>query len=319
MRGRGQRRGAAVALALLVAAPASVPAAAPDVPPQSLLGMNAGLEPASLDLAVGDRATFTVRLWFDPPPGGMTSMLLDLDNGAWRFVFTSAGTDTTRLRLPYSFEGPGPAPDEVVTVNSAWSLRDNVVVPLLSPAGEQIPPGHYTVRAEYTNIAPADAPQAAPDADLEYWSGTLSSPPVDVTVYPRNRRPVPVVVPSGISFDEAAHGGEQVGWGWSTATRTISVTPRPGYAVAVHWEMVMRDRGGEVVYEGSGDNTTGKWPASAQLLWPDISTRLKSDEPFTYEVKLEVFESSVLPGHLWNPRAGDYRVLWHHTFGGKYR
>lgn len=295
----------AVALFLLAAM-------SPDIPSEVVAGMHANLTPATSEWTMGDRTRFTVRLWYDPPPGGTPSMNLDLDNGTWRFVFTSAGTDTSRTRAPYTFAGPPVVSDNVVAIHSAWSRTDDVIVPLLAPDGDQIPPGRYSVRAVYTNLTPADAPQAHPDTPLPLWSGTLSSPSVDVTVLPARPAPVAVTVPAGVTFDAGDNG---TGWRWSGATRPVGVTPRPGYVVAVHWTMVVRGGGGDVVHESSGDHPAGDWPDTRVRLRPDVP-KPGAGERLTYRVTLEVFETSVLPGHMWNPRAGDYHVLWHDTLEG---
>jgi hypothetical protein len=286
-----------------------------EAPQRRHLGMTVTATTARGDVPMGARIEVETVLRFDPLPSESSALRFDSDDGAWQFVFVPADSSRPYYREPFDVGMPVAAAGEERIV-TGWTRRAGYAVHLLSPAGEQIPPGRYQLFAVYSNSRPGEATASTPSGgDDPWWAGVIGADPIAITVREARPRAVAVQIPT---VKIIAHD-ERVSWQWDgTGARTITVDVRPGYALGV------QTTGRTLV---SGEETDHGWRGTGGIefslserhfLPPELSRRILDGQPLELIIAIEIFESSVQPRHLWQPQRGDYSVLWKGEVRGTY-
>jgi hypothetical protein len=68
---------------------------------------------------------------------------------------------------------------------------------------------------------------------------------------------------------------------------------------------------GKVESKGGGGMAGGTWLAGGESsLPPDLAKRVLAGAALRIRKDVTIFETSVPSEHMWNPRGGDYKVLW---------
>lgn len=279
------------------------------LPPQCHRGITASVTVSEHELPMGARVELQVGLRFVPSASDTTALRLHHDWDRWRFVFTGVDNAAQYIRDPYDVGMPFLAePDNWVSLGAEREIAFPLapVIYLVSPLGEQIPPGEYDLRAIYSNDAPGD--DARPQTeDPGWWSGEVASKPVRVTIVPAEAREVVVQVPSTLVVERR---GEQISCGWDVEDRSVAIWNRPGYAMGKRYQVTAYLDHEKTNYQARRTLGIGRRGAHRLMLPPDLSARAFTGEALEIVVTLELFESSVQPQHLWNPEYGDCKVLW---------
>lgn len=194
---------------------------------------------------------------------------------------------------------------------------DELTVYLLAENGDQIPPGKYSLRVVYTNDG--ESMEAYLDAAHQYhqraydgawiiWAGSVESQPIALTIIDVPEKATTIAIPKTLAITTTEIKG-QIGWRPATDDSTVSVMARPGFALGNRWEL-------HTVVDG---DTISRFPRGLGLppdyggwsfLPPEVSSRIESAKRAELVVHMEVFESSIQPGHGWMPERGVFQVLW---------
>lgn len=308
----------ALCLVLLLAGGAAGAAAQRSVaPPPRLNGLETSLEVEKRSFLMGSRIDLVVSLRFDPAQSEASTLHLDMRAGSWRFEFHSVDTTFTYYRdaVDTGTLAAERGRDQV-RLSIGWNVRFSRSVHLLSPDGEQIPPGRYDLYAVYLNTTPGESRASLPGEEA-WWNGEIAAGPARVAVRPAKPEQVLVDVPRSIVVER---DGDRMLWRWNTENpRAVAVTRRPGYALGVRTHGLVRVSGEDTDTGWRGTQTADFSPTAHQYLPDTVAGRALSGEPLQVTVDIEIFESSVPPQHLWRPERGDYRVLWRGEAGGAYR
>lgn len=302
---------------------------ATDSAPTQLDGLSATLEASPTKIPMGDAIQFRVTLAFDTTSAVRNTRLLNQFSGHCRFLFVSEKTGKSYERLPYDsgmLATPQPGNLALLKHGSRLSLED-LTVHLLSAKGEQVPPGEYSVTAMYQNDGGGETEvyldslgqyhERVYDGPWALWTGTIQSKPCIVTILPASEETVEIAVPKTLVVDDARIPG-QIGWRYEASSR-VRVNKRPGFAIGYRWHLETRVDGTTVSEYPRGEG--GLDSSAMSFLPPDVSERVKTGKDAELILHMEVFETSVQPGHVWMPESGDFRILWsgqaRYKFGGK--
>jgi len=297
----------------------------------ALDGLRCSMSVFPESVPVGAAVRFTLRLRFDPAGADPKVNVVNTSPENWRVEFTDTATGAVFHRFPYD-PGMPPAPtrpENIVTLRGGVLPTHDVTVFLLSPRGEQIPAATYRVVATYENTAghqvefvkqPDGSPERRPyRGPWRFWKGKITSGPLTFKVSPAVPEKLVLKTHSAL---EIRHGKQQtpdgkpvetIGYAWSWENPTeIRITRRPGYRLGRSYVYHVYLNDEEVRGAGGSGLAGGAWEEgrSESFLPPDIVNRVLAGERLRVAADVDLFETSVPPGHLWEPRAGDYQVFW---------
>ncbi len=282
---------------------------------------------------MGDAVIFALRLHFDPVGADAKVNLLNTSRENWNavFVFTDAATGQTFRRSPYQTGmPPSPTrPDDIVALRGGALPSHELKVYLLSPQGEQIPPGTYRVTAAYENAAKEQVDFVKqPDGEMvqrpyqgpwRFWKGKLTSGPFLLKVTPLEPKEVVLKIHSSLEIvrerQTTADGQpiNAIGYTWSKKDpKEVSVQQRPGYFLGRRYEFRVFVSGRLVPNVGGGGVSGAIWEEGGSRHFPpqEVVNRVHAGESLKVYADVQAFETSMPPGHLWAPEAGDFKVLW---------
>jgi hypothetical protein len=300
--------------------------ASTDSPPVTKLeGLTAALQADPVTVPMGDAVHFVVTLALDTTTAASDSLILNQFSSRCEFVFVNKQTEKSFVRSPYDSGMPHALePGNLVHLKHGDRIRlEDWTVHLLSEKGEQIPPGEYSVTAAYENDGGVKM-EAYLDSTRHFrqrvyegagtvWTGKIQSKPCIVTILPASEEKVEVAVPKTLVVDDSRIPG-QIGWTYRETSK-IRVEKRPGFALGNRWHLETRVDGATISEYPRGE---GLDPSGMSFLPPDISARVKAGKNAELILHMEVFETSVQPGHMWMPEQGDFKVLWHGQTGYKF-
>ncbi len=302
-----------VILAVLIASVST------EASPTQYDGLTVALHCDSTAVTMGARVVFHVSLAFDSSKASPSTRILNRYSARYEFLFVNDETAASFQRLPYDAGMPiARSPGDLVRMKHGERLSlDDVAVHLLAENGDQIPPGKYSVRVVYTNSG-GDGTEAYFDSTQHYrqrhydgpwtsWTGRIQSEPVSIAIRPASESITEVTVPTGLEVDTTVIAG-RIGWRPDGTDSTISVKERPGFALGNRWQLNAVADG---VIISDFPRGLGTPPESGWLfLAPDVSARLRFAKHAELILSMDIFETSVQPGHMWMPERGDFRVLW---------
>jgi len=301
-----------VALLIAVSAPP---------PPTQHDGLTVVVRADSTTLAMGDRVILHVSLAFDSTRAGASTRILNVQAGRCELAFLNDETGQSYQRRPYDTGMPRVGyPGSLVRLRHGHDLPlDDLIVHLLADNGDQIPPGKYAVRVVYSNDG--DYMETYLDSTHQYhhrlraydgsgniWAGRVESQPIALTIVDVSEKATTIAIPKTLKISTTEIEG-QIGWRPATDDSTISVMARSGFALGNRWEL-------HTVVDG---DTISRFPRGLGLppddggwsfLPPDVSARIQSAKRAQLILYMEVFESSIQPGHMWMPERGVFQVLW---------
>jgi len=280
---------------------------------EAVNGLRCRLEAEKAEAPQGAEAIFRLHLQFDPKGVDPQTNVL---NRCWdakrvKVGFTDAGTGKTFERLDNDGAVGLPIcswPEDFPELRGKPLEPVQLLIRLLSPKGEQLPPGTYAVAATYAN-------DGSPEADSykgpwKFWTGKLAAPPITVKITPAEAKETELVIPSALDLTCGENG---VGFSWSTkAPRVLRLQVRPGYIVGTRYRRraFYGDPKGEEAGGGMCSGVPRGGGGGKSFLDPARLKRVVAGDPLTLRADVEVFETSIPAGHMWQPEGGDFKVLW---------
>jgi hypothetical protein len=289
-------------------------------------GLACGLAALRDTIEQGSDLTVHLGLRFDPESAPDSLGVLNEISGDIGFTLTNTRTGESMERRRRRFPGPGPIiaqPDDFVRLRNRPVVVHEAGAAILTPKGEQLPEGTYSVTAWYENdggleFTQGDLPFSVPfGGPSALWKGKVTSEPVRVHI--RHAEPMPQEVRVNSTYVMEERNG-RIGWGLS-ADKPIRVTiaRRPGYFVGRKYEesFAIGDDAFRAGTRGWGGSIWDQGGCCLFSLSPEEEARIRSGERLVVRRDVTVFETSSPPGHLWMPERGDYRVLWQGTIEGE--
>lgn len=281
-------------------------------------GLACGLATGVDTVRQGDHVPLHPGLRFESGSADRTTGILDKTPEQFRFTFTNRETGEVFHRDPFHSQGlpyiPGPE-DFVFVRDHPLGLR-LVPVPLLTPEGEQLPAGVYSVVAEYQNngagkpVIGSEPCHTEPyNGPLTSWKGKIESEPVVLAVHRADPMQQEIRLKSSFTLKQSEH---RVCWGMTAEDPlVVTVVRRPGYYIAKEDStlLAVADGNFRLVRLGLGSSTWGSdgWSCGLQ---EDETRRILAGALVAIRAQVTLFETSNPPGHMWNPHEGDYHVLW---------
>jgi len=281
-------------------------------------GLACGLGAPADTVRQGDHVLLHLGLRFDPESAERMVGILDETSEQFRFTFTNRETGEIYRRDPFHSQGlPYIAgPDDFVFLRDHPLGLRALSVPLLTPEGEQLPAGEYSIVARYENdgsgqpvVGSGPCDREPYDGPLTSWTGEIQSESIMLAV--RRADPVQQEVRLNSSFALREHE-HRICWGMTSENPLrVNVVRRPGSYMAKEdstW-VAVGDGDFRLVSRGLGGSTwnSGGWFCGLQ---PDESRQALAGAPVAIRTQVTLFETTNPPGHFWNPHEGDYRVLW---------
>ncbi len=286
-------------------------------------GLACGLAAEHDSVMQGDRLQLQLGLRFDPDTAPPSLGMLNDYSREVGFTFTNKRTGESIARAPTVFVGiglPMAGHNDFVPLHERPVIVRSIPVSLLTPEGEQLPEGTYSVVAWYQNEG---TPQILePDCwfPTEYkgpwtfWKGKLSSAPILMCVQRADSIVQNFRVNSGYVVQKS---DGRTCWGLSPQNPLhVRVATRPGYYIGRKTTGSFAI-GNEHRRPAGGQESSAVWePGGGCMcrLTPEEEARLAAGERLTMHGESTIFETSNPPGHMWRPEAGDYRVLWRGSF-----
>ena len=205
-----------------------------------------------------------------------------------------------------------PRPEDFARLRGRPVGPERLRVRLLSTQGQQLPAGRYRVVATYANDGRNNREAYKGPGSL--WSGTVTTPPIPLTVVAAGPEPIEIRFHTALEFQRKAGS---IGYAWSEKNpQVLRLTRRPGYVVGTQWQTRIFLDGKEAA-GGGGGLSGGTWLAGGEsFLEPALVKRVAAGASLRVRKDVTIFETSVPPGHHWAPEAGDYRPLWKGSIEG---
>jgi hypothetical protein len=278
-------------------------------------GLSASLTADDDVVSMGDTVEFLLRFHFDPETGDAGPEFLDRYGRAWECVVTFIDEESGAVfeRAPYDVGMPVvPRPADIVELAKVGTVSEILVIHLLSDEGEQVPVGRYAVIASYENHGLVEGRSVARGSSGDFWRGRIDSAAWKLEVLPASDTPVELELPQAIRITPL---DGRASWSWEkTGTTDIEFRQRPGYTLG--WQTMCR----VVATEGevdAGSSLQSSTMPSGGYVNNEALALLRSDKEARLMVDVELFETSVPTRHMWMPRRGDYKVLWHGRMTGQ--
>jgi hypothetical protein len=286
---------------------------------EALDGLRCRLEPEKTELWEGAEFALKFYLQFTRDDANRNVKFVDryLDTRHVAVTFKNEDTGHIFERTPddpHHGAPPDVTKEDITPVRRPFAPLATSVG-LVSPEGEHIPPGDYTVTFSYRNDGQSEevtlykAGDVVYDGPWRFWKGTIVSAPVSLKV---KRVSAPEESIKTNSALEARLMLNAIGWAWSDKKpKTIRVKTRPKYVLGKrYWIHVFLD-GDEARYGGHGlTNSPWQEPDKAQKLTDRMTRRVRNGEKLKFRADIEIFETSVPAKTPWKPKGGDYRALW---------
>ena len=308
-------------------------------PAREAAGLSAYLRASAGSVGMGDWIEFNAEVVLDTTQAPPKARMLNRFSGKCELIFEDSNGNKYR-RTPFNGGLPRmPQAGDLVRMRHRQPVAlEQFRVYLLSEKGEQIPSGTYSVRFVYSQDA-RDRREAYRDnagnyrtrtyaGPYEFWKGEVLSESCVLKVLPVATSEVEVRMPHAMVVDTTTiripgHGQAQPPRPQLSvklnpdSVQVIRVTKRAGYALGQKWNL-------ETLID---KKTVSDYPrgladlmeiGSIGLLHPDITAQVLASKRTEFILHMEIFESSVQAGHLWQPEGGDYKTLWsgaiHHVF-----
>ena len=282
-------------------------------------GLRCRIETEKTELWEGAEFAFTLHLEFTRDDANIDVKFVDryLDTRHVTVTFKNKDTGRVLERItddPHYGAPPDVVKEDITPVRTPFAPL-KTFVGLLSADGKHVPPGDYTVTANYINDGQSEEVTLYKFDDVVYegpwrfWKGKIASAPIDVKV---KRIAVPEKSIKTNSALEVRLMLNAVGWRWSDdKPKTVRVKARRGYVVGKrYWVHVFLD-GEEVRYGGHGlAGSPWQEAADAQKLTDLMNQRIRNGEKLKFRADIEIFETSIPAKAPWKPKSGDYRALW---------
>ena len=312
--------------------PVGLPKSTPWGAPED--GLQARFAVSQTEMPVGSRVDVQLYLRFDPKGVDEKLNLLNRGKSAWEMelVFKDTRSNNVFRRRPFDIGMPRGFGPDIVELRGAPLMPHRLTIYLLNDAGEQIPPGVYTVTAVYQSTAEAEVefwrdehgtrgtrPYSGP---LKFWKGTITSAPITLTVLPAEPEEIELKISSALVISLGKDGDRNtIGWTWSQdAPITAKAKRRPGYVIGrryvLHALLDGRDIGRVASGLGGAPNGAANVYSGTGFLQPETVERALAGTSLKLRADVEVFETSVPSRHAWMPEAGDLKILWQGSVAG---
>jgi len=297
---------------------------------EAVNGLRCRLAAERAEVPGGAEVVFQLHFRFEPAGVDPKISILNrfLERGRVKLTFTDSKTGKAFERLPDDgWSGPPltPRPEHFALLRGKPLEPRRLNVRLLSPKGEPVPPGAYSVALRYENDGKPEVEfDTTPQGFLiprpykgpwKFWTGKLAAPAIRLTVLPAEAGEVEVKFHSAL--DVRVHK-EGIGYSWSEKNpQTLRLTRRPGYMIGTRYETHIFLDGKEAMgadglrpVVGSGMSSSTWLAGGESFLPPEVAKRVLAGAAPRIRLDVTIFETSVPPGHMWNPQGGDYKVLW---------
>jgi len=310
-------------LGLLATAAGPLAKAGEDAWGEAANGLRCRLAAERAEVPVGADAVFQLHFRFDPAGVDPKLNILNrfLEARRVRMTFSDAKTGKKFGRQPddgWRNMPPSAWPRDFVELRGKPPEPRRLAVHLLTEAGEQLPPGTYSVELAYENDGKPELEfSTQPDGSLvqrpysgpwKFWTGKLAAPPIHLTVVPAEAGDIEVKSHSALDIKVSKEG---VGYSWSEKDpRVIRLTRRPGYILGMAYETHVFLDGKEASEHGGGLSSSTWLAGGESFLPPEAAKQVLAGAALRIRLDVTIFETSVPPGHMWNPQGGDYKALW---------
>jgi hypothetical protein len=297
---------------------------------EAVNGLRCRLAAERAEAPVGAEVVFQLHFRFDPEGVDPKINILNrfLERGRVKLTFADTKTGKKLERLPDDgWSGPPltPRPEHFVMLRGKPLEPCPLAVRLLSPKGEPIPPGAYSVALAYENDGKPEVEfgttpqgfltQRPYKGPWKFWTGKVAAPPIRLTVVPAEAGEVEVRFHSALDIKVHKEG---IGYSWSEKDpQTLRVTRRPGYMIGTRYETHIFLNGKEEMSADGlrpllgGGMSSSTWLAGGEsFLTPELAKQVRAGAALRIRLDVTIFETSVPPGHMWHPKGGDYKVLW---------
>jgi hypothetical protein len=287
-------------------------------------GIACGLTAETDTVPQGHVVVFHLNLRFDPSLADTTLSYLNETSGSASFTFTDMRTGQAFKRLPMPDYGPpyDPTPQDFVPLHKRAPQPRSVEVPLLTPEGDQLPDGSYSVVASYENTGVAELMMWGDSNPVRYfglstfWKGTARSGPINIEVTHADPESIRVLVRSGIKLTASTTGPY---FGLSTQDSfLVHVQRRPGFRIRRATEVFLAIGDGEFHRAGRslGDQPFATTVVTTFAL-PKEAADIRTGTPLQIRTVITVFETPYARDAKEDFRAlafDELLVLWQGCF-----